>query len=261
METISVIIHTYNSGKYLYDCLESVKQADEIIICDMYSTDKTIEIAQQFNCKIIYHENVGYADPARNFAISQASGDWIFVVDSDEIVPDELWKFLREFIQTRIPSEVCVEMPRKNIVVGKILWSWYPNIIQRFWKKGCIVWPARVHEPPDIIGGGSYKIDRKRKELALIHYNYDSIEAFMSRLNKYSSLELEKFKDRNIKYSLPFLLFRPLGEFFKKFILKKGFMDGTHGFIFSVLSAAYEFVTIAKLYEKEFKEKNPNLKY
>ena len=118
---ISAVIHTYNSEKYLEECLQALVSLDEIVVCDMYSTDRTIEIAQKYGCKIIYHENVGFADPARNFAIDQTSGDWVLVVDSDEIIPPELIKYLRERISKPDSPEVFI-IPRKNILLGKILW-------------------------------------------------------------------------------------------------------------------------------------------
>ncbi len=251
--TISVVIHTYNSEKYLEQCLESVKSVEEIVICDMHSTDRTIEIAQKYGTKIIYHENVGFADPARNFALSHATQDWILVLDSDEIVPKELLEYLREYITNHHPVYEALYIPRKNILLGKVLWSWYPNHIIRFFKNGVVTYDEKVHCTPTIHKGGQFFIDPKRTELALIHYNFDSIESFISRMNKYTSLELEKFKERNIKFSATLFFTRPIAEFLKRYILKKGYNDGWHGFIFAVLMGIYKFVAIAKLWESELK--------
>ncbi|NTW78460.1 MAG: glycosyltransferase family 2 protein, partial [Syntrophaceae bacterium] len=143
--TISVVIHTYNSEKYLEKCLESVKSVEEIVICDMYSTDRTIEIAQKYGEKIVYHENVGFAVPARNFALSHATQERILVLDSDEIVPKELLDYLREYIKNHHPVYKALYIPRKNILLGKILWSWYPNPIMRFFKKGVVTFDEKVH--------------------------------------------------------------------------------------------------------------------
>ena len=85
---ISVVIQTYNSEQFLERVLNSVKEFDEIVVCDMYSTDRTIEIARKFDCKIVYHKKTDFCEPARNFAIHSATYDWVLVVDSDEIVPD-----------------------------------------------------------------------------------------------------------------------------------------------------------------------------
>lgn len=250
--TISVVIHTYNSEKYLEQCLESVKSVEEIVICDMHSTDRTIEIAQKYGAKIVYHENLGFADPARNFALSHATKDWILVLDSDEIVPPELLAYLREYMTSYKTNYTVVYIPRKNILLGKVLWSWYPNPIMRFFKNGHVTFDEKVHCTPTTHGSvGEFFIDPKRTELALIHYNYDSIEAFISRMNRYTSLELEKFKERDIKFSAKLLFTRPIAEFLKRYVLKKGYKDGWHGFIFSVLMGFYKFVAIIKLWESE----------
>jgi glycosyltransferase involved in cell wall biosynthesis len=117
---ISVVIHTYNSEKFIRDCLESVKNFDEIVICDMYSTDKTVEIANEYNCKVVYHELTGWAEPARNFAISQATNDWILVVDSDETITEELRKYLYEFIKNPTHN-TAIRIPRLNYCWGEPL--------------------------------------------------------------------------------------------------------------------------------------------
>ena len=246
---ITVIIHTYNSEKYLKECLESVKQADEIIICDMYSTDNTVNIAQEYNCRIIYHENIGWADPARNFAISHATNEWILVVDSDETIPTKLLDYLNQFKEQK-HDYIAVCIPRKNLFLRKFMHCVYPNTILRFFKKGCLNWRPYVHCTPEI-RGLVYTIDAKRDDLAIIHYNYDSISDYISRTNKYTSLELEKLAKRNKNFSLTLMFLRPLGEFIKRYILKKGFKDGIQGLIFALLLSFYEFIQICKLYEKE----------
>lgn len=253
---ISVVIHTYNSEKYLEKCLESVKAVEEIVICDMHSTDKTIEIAQKYGAKIIYFENVGFADPARNFALSNATQDWILVLDSDEIVPKELLDYLREYIENHDPVLEAIYIPRKNILLGKVLWSWYPNHIIRFFRNGVVTYDEKVHCTPTVHKGGNFYIDPKKTELALIHYNYDSIEDFISRMNKYTSLELEKFNERNIKFSAKLIFTRPIAEFLKRYILKKGYKDGWHGFIFASLMAIYKFIAITKLWQSELNLKD-----
>ncbi|MCK5177292.1 MAG: glycosyltransferase family 2 protein, partial [Candidatus Aenigmarchaeota archaeon] len=176
---ISVVIHTYNSEKHLEKCLESVKNCEEIVICDMHSTDNTIKIAQKYGAKIIYHENIGFADPARNFALTHATQDWVLVLDSDEEIPGALLEHLKQLITT-LPGHVNgVFIPRKNLHLGHILWLSYPNPILRFFRKGTVSFSEKVHCAPTILAGGDYHIDPKRTELAIIHYNHDSIESFL----------------------------------------------------------------------------------
>ncbi len=253
---LSVVIHTYNSEKYLEKSLESVKSANEIIICDMYSSDRTVEIAQRYGCKIIYHENMGYADPARNWAMNQAANDWIFVLDSDEIAPKPLMDFLNKWAESPELQKHFkgMYMPRKNIQLGKFLRAWYPNTIIRLFKKGYFDWPAEVHCSPTI-HGGIYSIDVKDHEMAIIHYNHQTIESFISRMNTYTTLEIKKFRQRGTKFALWFLLLRPIGEFIKRYFFKKGYKDGMHGFMFAIFIGIYKFFAIAKLWEIEYKEK------
>src|SRR5574344_1325839 len=114
MTTISVVINTLNAERLLDKCLESVKDADEIVICDMHSEDKTIEIAQRHNCKIVYHERTGIVEPARNWAMEQATGDWILVLDADEIVKPELWQYLRNYANNPVPNKYACYIARET---------------------------------------------------------------------------------------------------------------------------------------------------
>jgi len=243
---ISVVIHTYNADKYLEECLQSVSSVEEVIICDMYSNDRTIEIAQKYGCKIIYHENVGFADPARNYALSHATQDWVLVVDADEVITKELLDYLREETQKPDCPDVFL-IPRKNYVFGKFMRSLYPNCILRFFRRGNVSFSKHVHCTPDEIRGVEYKIDPKREELAIIHYNYDSVASFISRTNTYTTLELEKMAKRGFKFSLKYLILRPFGEFIKRYFLKSGYKDGLHGL--------YESIAIIKLWEYEKNQK------
>lgn len=252
---ISVVIHTYNSEQHLEKCLESVKTCEEIVICDMRSTDQTIEIAQKYGARIIYHENLGFADPARNFALSHATQDWVLVLDSDEEVTLELLEYLRKLPETLHHNINGVFIPRKNIHLGEVLWLTYPNKILRFFKNGKVSFSDRVHCSPTVLEGGVHYIDSQKTDLAIIHHNHDSLESFISRLNTYTTLELEKYEERGVKFSAGLLLARPFGEFIKKYFLKGGFKYGWYGFIFSILFSFYKFTAAAKLWAKELKEK------
>ncbi|HSA07627.1 MAG TPA: glycosyltransferase family 2 protein [Candidatus Gastranaerophilales bacterium] len=256
---ISVVVHTYNSEKYLEKCLESVKNCEEIIICDMGSKDRTLEIAQKYRAKIIYHKNVGFADPARNYALTFASQKWILALDSDEEAPEELLLHLR-ILMNDLPKFInAVYIPRKNIHLGKVLWILYPNSILRFFRNGAVSFSEKVHCSPTILSGGAHYIDKKRKDMAIIHHVCDSIDSWVSKMNTYTTLELEKYQERNIKFSAALLFARPTGEFIKRYFLKCGFMHGWHGFIFSVLLAFYKFISITKLWAKEIKQKEQNI--
>ncbi len=245
---ISVIIHTYNAEKYLERVLNTVLQFDEIIICDMYSTDNTIEIANRYKCRIIYHENVGFADPARTFAISQASYEWVLVVDADELVPDKLRKYLYDFIKNGTEGVGALKIPRKNYLMGKFMHSYYPDYIMRFLRKEGVVWPPVVHSQP-IVKGEVITIPKKRKDLAFIHLANESIRTTIGKMNDYTDFEITRERRKKKKYCWWNILFEPFIRFLRFYVFKGGFRDGLPGFIWACEYAYYKFITIAKLIE------------
>jgi len=259
--TISVVINTYNAERVFEKCLESVKGADEIIVCDMYSEDRTIEIAQKFNCKIFYHERCGYAEPARNFANSQATSDWVLVLDADEIVTPELWLYLRDFADNAPENTVMLSIPRENIILGQKLRCTYQKGIKRFWRNGIAEYKAHVHSTPKDYKGDDAHISPRCRNLALQHYHIDTFHSFIEKMNRYTDFETERFEAREQKFSLWNLIWRPAFEFFKCYILKGGCFDGVCGFIMCILNAQYKFVQNAKLYEMEYKKCHPDLIY
>lgn len=249
MQKITAIIHTYNSEKYLRECISALNDIDEILICDMHSTDKTIQIATELGCRIIYHENVGFADPARNFAISQASNDWILVVDSDEIVSPEFISYIRESIEKPDCPDVF-KVTFKAYYFGKFITHKYPDHQSRFFKKGFVEWGENVHNG-SVSKGNIFKIPAERLDLGFKHYNYDSISDFVIKGNRYTTLELDNFLSGG-KKATPFkLITRGFFGFFNNYFVKKAYKDGMHGFIISVLVGYYKFLAIAKLWEYE----------
>ena len=260
MASISVVINTYNAQRVLRECLSALSFADEIIICDMHSEDDTVKIAQEFGCKIIYHEKAGCAEIARNWAHSQITKDWLLVVDSDEIVTKELAKYLKEFSDNK-DGFTTLSFPIQDYVWGKPLHCMYRHSVKRFWKKGCAIYETHVHAGVKTLDGKDYKVSPKRKELALQHYHVDSIESYLEKINRYTTLEQVRFREKGTKFKPLKLFIRPIYEFFKIYVMKKGFLDGMTGFIFAILHSQYKFIQHAKLYETEYKEKNPNLLY
>lgn len=251
---ISVVINTYNAEKHLARVLESVKDFDEMVICDMESTDKTIEIAQKYGCKIVTFEkgDCVSAEPARTFAIQSASSDWILVVDADELVTPEL----RNYLYERIKDEKCPQglyIPRKNYFMGKFMVSGYPDYILRFFVRKGTVWPPYVHTFPTV-KGRTEKIPAKRKDLAFIHLANDSIKDKLTKTNLYTDNEVEKKKGKN--YGAMALIYRPAFRFFKYYVLKQGFRMGVEGFICACFEGINQFLIVSKILERRKSNKN-----
>ena len=171
MTTISVVINTLNAQRLLDEVLDSVKDADEIIICDMHSEDDTIEIAQRHKCKIFYHDRTGIVEPARNWAMEQATGDWILVLDADEIVTPELWKYLRQYADNPKKNRYACYIPRETYLLGKHVRSWRQSGIKRFWKRGNCHYTEEIHKMPVTHEGKDFWINKNGKlpNVALIH--------------------------------------------------------------------------------------------
>lgn len=246
-EKISVVINTFNAEQYLERVLDSVKEFDEIVICDMHSADNTISIASKYNCKIVFHEKKNFCEPARNFAIQSATYSWILVVDADEIIPVKLRLYLYEQIKKKNCPD-GIRIPRKNFFMGRFMHSSYPDYITRFARKENINWPEYIHSTP-IINGITERIPSKLKDLAFIHLANDSVKTIIDKLNIYTEKEVEKRKNK--RYSVFSLIFNTGFLFIKFYFIKGGFRDGKAGFIFSCLKAMYKFITIAKIQESQ----------
>jgi len=249
--SISVVINTYNAEKHLTEVLESVKDFDEVLICDMESTDRTLDIARQYGCRIVTFPkgDITIVEPARNFAIQQAANEWVLLIDADELVTNGLKSFLYEQISSK-KNFSAIAIPRKNYFMNRFMHSAYPDYVVRFLKKDCTYWPPVIHASPKIDGPIQY-LPSKQKEQALVHLANDSISDIIRKSDNYSRYELPRRRNKN--YGIFHLFLRPFFRFFKSYVLKRGFMDGIPGLIHAVLDGIYQFFIVAKLIEERTK--------
>lgn len=248
MGKISVVINTLNEEKNIERAIESVKWADEIIVCDMHSDDQTVEIAKKAGAKVVFHKKLDYVEPARNFAISKASGEWILILDPDEEIPDQLAKRL-QMIASGMERIDYVKIPRKNIIFGKWMKGamWWPDFNVRFFKRESVEWTVEIHRPPQTKGVG---IDLPaEEELAIIHHNYQSIGQFIERMHRYTQVEAEELKKQRYKFKWQDLLEKPLNEFLSRFFSNKGYQDGLHGLALSLLQGFSFLIVYLKVWE------------
>ena len=245
---ISVVINTYNAELHLQRVLDSVKDFDEVLICDMESTDHTLEIAQKNGCRVVTFPKEGHTivEPAREFAIHEASYPWVLVIDADELVTPALNDYLYNVIdKTDAPAGIAI--PRKNYFMGRFLHSAYPDYVLRFFRQDLTHWPAIIHCSPEV-DGKVERIPAKQKELALEHLANDSVSDILRKSDTYSNYELPRRRHKN--YGIGALIGRPLFRFFKSYVLKRGFLDGKPGLIHALLDAHYQFVIVSKLIEE-----------
>ncbi len=253
---ISTVINTYNEEKNLDRCLESIKDfSDEIVVVDMHSDDKTVDIAKKYSAKVFLYEHTRYVEPARNFALSKAQGDWILLIDADEELPEGLIKELKK-VSAR--NEVdFVQIPRKNIIFGKWIQHsrWWPDYLVRFFKKGKVKFSEKIHVPPTTEGNG-LTLEAKQ-EYAIIHHNFQTISQFIERLNRYSDIQANEVIKQGEKFNGVDLIAKPGNEFFSRFFAGSGYKDGIHGLVLSFLQSFSELVVVLKVWEKQGFEQVP----
>ena len=256
---ISVVINTVNEEKNIEKAIKSIGWADEILVCDMYSEDKTVEIAKKLGVKVVFHERLLYVEPARNFAISKAENDWILVLDPDEEIPESLKDRLIEIV-SKTQQINYIRIPRKNLIFGKWMKTsmWWPDLNIRFFKKGTVDWSNKIHRPPKTQGEG---LDLEAEEkFAIVHHHYNSILQFLERMIRYSKVQAEELVEDGYKFNWKDLINKPLGEFLGRFFANRGFEDGLHGLVLSLLQAFSFFIVYLQIWEIEgFKEKSIEL--
>lgn len=245
-----------NEEKRIKDCLESVRWADEIVVVDDGSTDRTLEIAKKYTSNIIPHKSEGFVEPSRNFAISKAKGEWILILDADEKIPESLAARLQAIAKEPNKAD-CVRIPRKNIIFNKWMQhtGWWPDYNIRFFKKGKVTWPNKIHSQAEVHG---LVMDLgPQEDNAIIHYNYDTISQFLKKLDRYTTITANERIAEQRDFHWQQIIEYPVHEFLSRYFARKGYKDGLHGLVLSLLESFYEFVTCLKVWEqKGFNEIN-----
>lgn len=246
-QKISVVINTYNAEALLAEVIDACQGFDEVLVCDMESTDQTVAIAKAKGCTVVTFPKANHksAEPARTFAIQSARSPWVLVVDADEIVTPEL----RDYLFRRIAEPDCPEglyIPRKGFFMHRLFA--YPDYQLRFFIKEGTEWPPYVHTFPTVQGRIEY-IPKSRRELAFIHKADDTIRTRIYKTNEYTDNEVEKKRGKH--YGLFKLITNPTWYFLRAYLLKGQFLKGKAGLINATLDAYYRFVAIAKVIESE----------
>lgn len=242
---LSVVIITSNEEAKIRDCLESVKWADEIIVVDSCSQDRTVEISKEYTSKVYQREYLG-GGPMRNFGIEKATGDWIFTIDADERVTPEL----RAEIQEILKSPQCdgYYIPRKAYFLGKCIkhCGWWPDYVLRLFRKDKGQYENRLAHAKVVIKGKTGKLKKP-----LLHYTCTNMSEYLSKINARTSLMAQEGKHLVCLFTS---LLHAWAKFFKTYFLRAGFLDGKEGLILSVLASYYVFLKYLKLWEKQRKK-------
>lgn len=250
--SISVVINTYNAEKFLARVLETVKNFDEVVVCDMESTDHTVNIARDYGCRIVTYPKANHvcAEPARTFAIQSATSKWVLVVDADELVTPQL----REELYDHIARPHCAEglyIPRQNRFMN-VPNKGKPGDWQlRFFIRQDTVWPPYVHTFPKVQGRVE-RLQAQRPQAMFVHLAENYIGEIMEKTNRYTDGEVEKKAHKN--YGVLALMGRPLWRFLRSYLLKGGWRNGVPGLISAMADGVYQFLLVAKIIERRYRE-------
>jgi len=242
---LSVIIIAKNEEGMIGDCLESVKWADEIVLIDTGSIDKTCQIAGRYKAKIFkFDKKKGHFSDWRNYGVQKAVGEWLLYVDADERVPP----LLRKEIQSAISSYSAFAIPRRNIRLGREMrfGGWWPDYVVRLMRRDKLKgWEGELHEQPEIKG----EIGKLKN--ALVHFSHrGSIEHKVTNTIEWSKTEAKLLFQADHP---PMNVFRFVSamsrEFFERMIKKQAWRDGVEGVIEAIYQVFSVFITYARLWE------------
>ena len=244
---LTVLIPTYNEEENIRDCLESVKWADEILIVDSYSNDRTLEIARQYTDRIIQHEYINSATQ-KNWAIPQSKYEWVLIVDSDERVNEDLKNEIEKALLQK-PNDINgYYIPRKNFFLGKEIkhcgWEFEHDLNLRLFRRNSGRYEDKEVHADIIINGKTGRI-----KSPFLHYSYRSIDQYLKKLERYTNWGALDVARGDKKVGWHQFILRPVGTFVKMFILKRGFLDGIHGLILSLFSSYYVYIKYVKAWE------------
>src|SRR5258708_36089212 len=249
---ISVVINTLNEEKNLPNALRSVQSwVDEIIIVDMHSEDRTVEIAREFGARVFFHERLDFADPARAFALEQASGDWILVLDADEVIPFPLSKALMSLASTGKGDVVLVHLlsywfgdPLMHTNTGP-----YQGGLLRFFRRHHVTATSTIHNYLHLVPGSRVLEIKYEPGLAIVHFAYFDSRHFIDKLNRYTNIEARQAFEKGKRITPAGALLRAAKEFVARYVKGRGFQDGWRGFYISLFYTFYRIVAAAKLQE------------
>ncbi len=239
---LSVVVLALNEAKQIRSCLESVTGfADELLVVDSGSTDETAALAQAAGARVVVRPFDNYPRQ-RNAALDAAQGDWVFFIDADERADEPLGAEIRaesSRIQKTLSDEVLFWVPRRNYIFGKLVRhaGWSPDFQPRVLKRGRARFdPARpVHELVLAEGRQLYLKN------PLVHYNYESLDQFRAKQEKYTRFEAEMLYAKGVRPRWRSYVGMPVREFWRRYVTLRGYRDGRVGLLLSALMAQYAF--------------------
>jgi glycosyltransferase involved in cell wall biosynthesis len=237
----------FNEEDTIERCLESLSFCDEIVVVDSGSTDRTRELCERRTDRVIQQEFLGYVKQ-KSFALEQATHDWVVCLDADEELSPEAARSIQDAVASNDGTVVGYRLDRITYFLGT--WhdrgEWSDDWQLRVFRRSRGHWTGR--DPHDRV-----ELDGPARPLSgqLHHYNYRDLSDHLQTIDSFSARVAREMRDEGIHFRIRDLLFRPLGRFFKGYVLRRGFRKGLPGFLVSVSTAYYVFMKYAKLWELE----------
>lgn len=255
MGKISTIILTKNSENNIADCIDSVKQlSGEIIVVDDGSTDRTIDLVKHLGCKVFNFQAESFSEK-RNFGMKKAKYKWIFYIDEDERVTPELEENILRVVEKEDKKVAAYRVKRRNFYLGKNEWPYIEKLERLFNKSLLKEWFGELHE--------TARVDGEISELDgyLEHYTHQNLGKMVEKTAKWSAIEAElRFKSNHPRMSA-WRFFRVMvTAFYGSYFKQKGYRAGTAGLIESIYQSFSMFITYARLWELQNRQKNQNAK-
>jgi glycosyltransferase involved in cell wall biosynthesis len=247
---VSVYMITYNNEETIERALKSLSWADEIVIVDSFSNDRTVEIGRKFTDKIFQRKWPGHRDQYQ-YAADLTGNEWIMFVDADEEVSPELAEEIRKELNGNMESVDGFFAYRQTFYLGRWIryGGWYPDGEIRLYRRGKGRWEGGLHARVVVNG----KVQPLKN--LYHHYTYRNISDQIQTIDKYSTMAAEDLVTSTKPFRLTYLFFNPIFRFLKDYILKLGFLDGIPGLVIAVSTAYYAFIKYAKLWERYFSTK------
>ncbi len=248
--SLSVILITKNEEANLKDCLESVSFADEIIVVDSQSSDKTQEIARSFGAKLEITSDWPGFGPQKNRALNLATQDWVLSIDADERVTPELKQEILTAIASPNAAD-CYAIPRSSWYCGRFMKhsGWYPDYVDRLFKRGSAKFSDHLVHERLLPTGSSGKLNNH-----FLHYSYRDFSQVLKKVDVYSSAAAQQAFKQGKKGGLGEALIHGFGAFFRTYVLRRGFLDGKHGLALAISNAATSYYKYLKLWQLQNKK-------
>jgi len=254
-QKLSTVIPCKNEEMNIRPCIESVLSiSDEIIVADSGSTDRTTDIAKEYNCRLIEREYL-YSANFKNWAIPQAKYDWVLIVDADERVTPELAEEVKQELQGE-PRYDGYIIFRRNHIFGQVVKrsGWGTDDVLRLFKRDISRYKdMRVHSEIVVESGKVGKLKGK-----LEHFTYWNFGQIMKKYERYATWAAEDLRDKGVKSGFFHITFFPLWRFIRQYFIQRGFLDGIPGLIVCTISMYYVFLKYAKLWAIQHGLKQPN---